>query len=88
MVHKSNNNHEYPTPITALAAYLLCQNFKLIAIRYDEHHNGTYIFERSSDDLDDAVAAFNSGNAEVNLARYEYVKNQLLDRVKKGLDGT
>lgn len=85
MVTASNNN-QFTTPNTSLAAYLLYSGFKLILIRYDERsRDGVYIFDVKKDGFDNAVDDFTQGNADVNLARYEHIKGQLIDRIKRGL---
>lgn len=81
-----SNNNEFSTQNTSLAAYLLCKGFKLIIIRYDSQtRDGFYIFDKSKEGINESIDVFTSGDAEINIAKYEHVKNQLLDRIRKGL---
>lgn len=84
-----NNNHEYLTADTQLAAYLVSEGFDVLIIQYAPTPNGkeqgTFVFDGSNPKLHLYVNQYNRGNAEVNLALYEHARSSLLDRVKRGL---
>ncbi len=85
----TNNNHEYLTADTSLAAYLVSEGFNLLIIQYatapSGREQGTFVFDGSDPKLQTCVNLYNRGNAKVNLALYEHARSSLLDRVKRGL---
>ena len=81
-------NGEFPITDTPLAAYLIQQGFKLIIIRYEPRPNsrpqGIFIFNDSLE-LQEHIALFESGEATINLVKYEHAKSKLIDRIMRGL---
>lgn len=82
-------NGDYPIVDTPLASYLVQQGVELIEIRYSQNERfnkrqGTYIF-KDSPQLRQCVNVYNRGEATVNLALYERTRDNLLDRIMRGL---
>lgn len=84
-----NNNHEFPTNDTSLAAYLVSEGFTLLIIQYSPSkrgkQQGTYIFDKTDPRLMEWVSNFRRGEAPGDVIRYEHARYGLIDRVKRGL---
>ena len=76
------------TTDTALAAYLVSEDFKLLHIDYAiDNKRATFVFgnSRNNQALSDAVDAFYLLKAEGNIATYEAARRDLIRRIKRGL---
>lgn len=82
-------NGEIPITDTPLASFLVLQGFDLLEIRYSDNERlnkrqGTFYFQ-DAPELRQNVINYNRGEAMVNLALYERTRNNLLDRIMRGL---
>lgn len=80
----------FVTTDTSLSAYLILQGFFLLEIQYEPRSNGKqrgiFIFKRKPDiDIDEYKDLFESGQASINVVDYNRTKQELLDRVMRGL---
>lgn len=84
-----DNNHEFPTNDTSLAAYLVSEGFTLLIIEYSptKHgkQRGTFIFDKTDPKLMECVQKYRHAEAPGDVIRYEHARNDLIDRVKGGL---
>jgi len=84
-------NNEKPISNTSLAAYLVSEGFKIITIKYsssNEHggkRQGTFIFDSTAPKIDDYISAFNRLEATGNIIKYQMAREDLVDRVMRGL---
>ncbi len=79
-----NHNHEYLTTNTSLAAFLVSEGFKLLLIQY-VGKQGTYVFSSDNPTIQDHVNSFNRCEAVGNIVQFEMARNDLIDRIKRGL---
>jgi len=83
------NNHEFPTNDTSLAAYLVSEGFTLLIIEYSPskrgRQQGTFIFDKTDPKLMEFVSNYRRAEAPGDIVRYEHARNDLIDRVKRGL---
>jgi hypothetical protein len=83
-------NDEFTTIDTPLAVYLVQQGSELKEIRYTESdkfnrkRQGTFIF-KDTPELKDQIQKYNRGEAIINLAVYERIRDGILDRLMRGL---
>ena len=74
----------YCTTNTSLAAYLSASGFILDHIQYDDN-TGIFVFTPEPEALLLlAVRQFTLGQAEGNINRYQAVREDLIDRIKRG----
>jgi len=89
MVVANNNDNEYRTTETPLAAYLLQEGFDLLIIEYEQRpkgkHRATFVFDNNTPKLREYISLYNRGEATINLALYEHAKSSLIDRIMRGL---
>lgn len=76
------SNHKFLTTDLAQATYLIASGYKLIVILYEDRR-AAFVFH-DSPELQIAVDVFNSGDASILLPKYEFIRGNLLDRVKRG----
>jgi hypothetical protein len=83
------NNGNYSTTETSLATYLIQEGFVLSEIQYETKTNGKkraiFIFEHSPHIVKQAEDIYYRGDATINLLKYEHIRSNLLDRVKREL---
>lgn len=83
-------NGEFTTIDTPLAVYLVQQGSELKEIRYTESdkfnrkRQGTFIF-KDTPELKEQILTYNRGEALINLAVYERIRDGILDRLMRGL---
>jgi hypothetical protein len=81
---------EYQTIDTNLAAYLVHLGFRHLLIKYTDlaqinrRVQATHYFEETPE-LIKQVSLYNQGNVKINLIPYEKAKENLMDRIKRGL---
>lgn len=84
-----NNNHEIPISNTSLAAYLKSEGFELLIIKYTSlsrgKQQGTFIFSDSNLKIHEYISAFNRCEATGDIVQYQMAREDLVDRVKRGL---
>ena len=77
-----NTNGHFPTTNLALATYLIGSGHKLVTILY-ENRQAAFIF-KTTPQLLAAVDAFKAGDASITLPKDEFIRGNLLDRIKRG----
>lgn len=78
----SIQNQELPVKSLNVAAYLLWAGFQLLAVRF-EGKQAYFIFP-DDEKLRSHMECYDAGKASVDLPRYEFIRNRLLDKVKGG----
>ena len=73
----------YKTSDTATAAYLCCCNFKLVRMESDPNNRTVFIFENSSEALEQAVHDFEIGAAVGNITSFFRQYRRLLREVRE-----
>ena len=73
----------YKTSDTATAAYLCCCNFKLVRMELDPNNRTIFIFEDSSESLEQAVHSFEIGTAVGNITTFFRQYRRLLKEVRE-----
>ena len=74
------NSTYYKTSDTALATYLLIQNFKLVDIDYSASRYEYYFL--NADDILDKAQTYMTGRARVDPAVYQRINRQLARVIK------
>ncbi len=85
-----NINHEIPISNTSLAAYLKSEGFELLIIeyrptRFKGRQQGTFIFKANNPKIHEYISAFNRCDATGNIVQYQMAREDLVDRVMRGL---
>jgi len=84
-----NNNHEISISNTSLAAYLKSEGFDLLTIVYRPSgrgkQQGTFIFSDNNPKIHEYISAFNRCEATGDIVQYQMAREDLVDRVKRGL---
>jgi hypothetical protein len=73
----------YKTSDTATAAYLCCKDFKLVRMKTDPNNRTVFIFENSSEALEQAVHDFEIGAAVGNITSFFRQYRRLLREVRE-----
>ena len=76
------------TSETNLAVYLIQQGFKLLEIQYEPRSNGNrkrgiFLFSTSDKRIYEFRDIFNNGNASINMADFEEIRKELVNRILK-----
>lgn len=79
---RTKSNNTYSTTDTPLAAYLIIEGFPLQSITY-EGKRAIFHFEKN---VMNSVRLYMSGDAIVNLSKYEYTRKQLLNQINRWHD--
>lgn len=82
------NNGEYRTVETPLAAYLQSEGFDILIIEYADRPHGkkqaTFVF-LDSPQLREHISLYNRGDATANILLYEHNRQSLIEKIMRGL---
>jgi hypothetical protein len=79
----------YETKETPKAIFLIQEGFDLLKIRYELKNNGKkrgiFVFNHHPNEVKQSEMIYERGDANINLLRYEHIRESILDRLKKEL---